>query len=632
MRGPDPNHFPPTLGDRDLRLLAQGRHDRLYEKLGAHLRTIEGVEGASFAVWAPGARAVRVVGGGGDHLDQPMRKLDPAGIWEVFVPGVQRGSSYNYEVEVTDGVIRKTDPVAFATQAPPGTAALVFSSDYHFEDDEWMQRRSRRNAISSPMSIYEVHLGSWRRHSDGSSLTYRELASILPDYCLDMGFTHVELLPVAEHPFRGSWGYQITNYFAPTARFGDPDAFRMLVDCMHQAGIGVIIDWVPGHFPKDEWALASFDGTLLYEDPDPQKGKHPDWGTLVFDYGRAAVRNFLISNTLYWAEEFHVDGFRVDAVASMLYLDYSRKKGEWTPNQFGGRQNLEASQFITELTNSLHAHHPDVLMIAEESAAFPGVTKPVAEGGLGFDFKWNLGWMHDTLQHFRRSAYSRPRHEADLTFTLMYAWSERFILPLSHDEVVHGKGSLIGKMIGDKAQRLASLRCLLAYMWAYPGKQLLFMGGEIAQEREWNHDSSVEWELLGDRGHAGVQRLVQDLNHLYRETPSLWQQDVSPEGFRWTTESDAHNNVVSFFRIGTGEDEDLICICNLAPVLRRGFRIGMPKPGLFQEVLNTDAVVYGGAGRRDNGAVVTATDEPGQALEHSAQLTLPPYTVIWLRG
>ena len=500
--------FPATLDERDLLLLTEGNHDRLYDKLGAHLRQIDGVEGVSFAVWAPNARNISVIDWRASDARRrhPMRKLEPGGIWELFVPGLGTGAAYNYEVTTAGGeVVLKTDPVGFATEVPPGTASIVFSSQYEFHDDGWMERRVSWDPVSSPVSIYEVHLGSWRRHPDGRSLSYRELAAALPAYAADMGFTHVEFLPVAEHPFGGSWGYQTTNYFAPTARYGDPDDFSFLVDSLHHAGIGVIIDWVPAHFPKDRWALARFDGSAQYEDANPQKGEHPDWTTLVFDYGRAQVRNFLISSVLFWARRFHIDGFRVDAVASMLYLDYSRKAGEWTPNRLGGRENLEAVQFITELTSTLHDQHPDVVMIAEESGAWPGVTAPVADGGLGFDFKWNLGWMHDTLEHFSREPARRRSHPGDLTFTLMYAWSERYILPLSHDEVVHEKRSLLWKMPNDESNRAASLRSLLAYMWAYPGKQLLFMGGEIAQEREWNHDSALDWDLLDHISHAGVQ-------------------------------------------------------------------------------------------------------------------------------
>jgi 1,4-alpha-glucan branching enzyme len=624
--------FPATLDDLDLRLIAQGNHLRLYDKLGAHRREFAGVTGISFALWAPNADAVRVVGQhrDGTELSLTMRKLEPGGVWEAFGAEVPDGATYAYEVTTAAGVVTKADPLAFATAPPPATTSVVFSSRYTFEDQEWIERRQQWDSAVSPLSIYEVHLGSWRRQSDGRSFSYRELASTLPDYVVEMGFTHVEFLPVAEHPFRGSWGYQTTSYFAPTARFGNPDDFRFLVDALHRAGVGVIVDWVPAHFPKDPWALARFDGTPLYEDADPQKGQHPDWGTLVFDYARPQVRNFLIASTMFWAERFHIDGFRVDAVASMLYLDYSRKKGEWKPNRLGGRDNLEAVAFITELTEKLHADHPDVMIIGEESGAWPGVTKAVRDGGLGFDFKWNLGWMHDTLEHFSRAPERRRHHGDDLTFTLMYAWSERYILPLSHDEVVHEKKSLLNKMPGDRNERFASLKAMLAYMWAYPGKQLLFMGGELAQEREWNHDSALEWDLLDDPAHAGVQRLVRDLNRLYRATPALWARDASPDGCRWTAQDDAHNSIVTFFRTGDSQAEHLVCVCNLAPVLHRSFRIGLPTQGPFREVLNTDAEAYGGRDTTNPGPIQAAA-YPAQAQPYSAPLTLPPLTTIWLQ-
>jgi 1,4-alpha-glucan branching enzyme len=630
----DPHSFSPTVTARDLQQLAEGTHPRLHECLGAHPRTVAGCDGVSFAVWAPNARSVRVAGSFNDWdgSDHPMRRLDRGGIWELFVPNPPNPVSYNFEVMTAAGnLVLKTDPVAFATEAPPSRASLFFDSAYQFGDEDWLDRRKTVDPHTSPLSIYEVHLGSWRRDDRRRSLNYHELSSVLVEYCTLMGFTHVEFLPVAEHPFRGSWGYQVSNYFAPTARLGDPDGFRLLVDSFHQAGIGVIVDWVPAHFPKDEWGLARFDGTPLYEDPDPRKGAHPDWGTLIFDYGRKQVRNFLISNALYWIEQFHIDGFRVDAVASMLYLDYSRKKGEWAPNKLGGRENLEAVQFLEELNATLDATHPDVLMIAEESTAWPGVTKPVRLGGLGFDFKWNLGWMHDTLSHFSKDPLRRRVDNDELTFTLMYAWSERYILPLSHDEVVHGKSSLLGRMPGDKHQRLATLKCLLSYMWAYAGKKLLFMGGELGQEREWDHDSSIDWSLLDDPGHAGVARFVADLNRAYRHSPELWERDASPEGLRWTAEDDAHNNVLSFFRTGARSHESLVCIINLAPVLRRDFRIAMPRTGSFVEVLNTDGEAYGGSDVRNPGTIV-ATGEPAQGLGQSAVVTLPPLAGVWLRG
>jgi 1,4-alpha-glucan branching enzyme len=581
----------------------------------------------SFAVWAPAARGVSVMENGVKH---PMRKLDPVGVWEMFLPKAASGLRYNYEVTTAVGdKVTKSDPFAFATEEPPGTASIVYAPQYRFTDEDWMLERVSSAPASSPLSIYEVHLGSWRRHRDASSLSYAELAASLPEHVRDMGFTHVEFLPVAEHPFRGSWGYQITNYFAPTARLGTPDDFRRLVDAFHATGVGVIIDWVPAHFPKDAWALARFDGAALYEDAHPHRGEHPDWGTLVFDYARPEVRNFLISNVLFWAERFHIDGFRVDAVASMLYLDYSRKEGEWTPNRRGGRENLEAVAFIRELTTKVHTERPDVLLIAEESGAWPGVTRPVPEGGLGFDFKWNLGWMHDTLEHFEREPGRRGDHQEDLTFTLMYAWSERYILPLSHDEVVHEKRSLIHKMPGDVTERLASLRSLLAYMWAYPGKQLLFMGGEIAQEREWNHDASIDWELLDDPAHAGIQTLVRDLNHLYLRLPDLWQNDDSPEAFRWTAQAGARSGIASFVRTSPG-GHHLICVCNLGPAMWDGFRIGVPASGPVEELLNTDASIYGGAARTN--PVTVSTSEPAQGLPHSTVVTLAPSSALWLHN
>jgi 1,4-alpha-glucan branching enzyme len=629
----DPYSFLPTFGDIDLHLVGEGSHRRIYEKLGAHLRTERGVGGVSFAVWAPNARSVRVVGdfNSWDGRLHPMRSLGSSGIWELFVPDVSEGAHYKFEVVSAQGkIVLKTDPYAFETEEPPGTACRVHQSRYQFTDDDWIRRRDAADHHTSPMSVYEVHLGSWRRGPDGSFLTYREMAPQLAGYCDEMGFTHVEFLPVAEHPFYGSWGYQVSNYFAPTARFGSPDDFRFLVDTMHEAGIGVIVDWVPAHFPKDEWALARFDGTALYEHADPRKGEHPDWGTLVFNYGRNEVRNFLIANALYWIDEMHIDGLRVDAVASMLYLDYSREQGEWVPNAFGGRENLEAISFMKELNTIIYGEHPGVLMVAEESTAWPGVSRPVHLGGLGFGFKWNMGWMHDSLSYFSKDPIYRRFHHNQLTFSMMYAWSENFMLPMSHDEVVHGKGSLFRKMPGDEWQRLANLRAMFAYMWAHPGKQLLFMGGEIAQYREWDHDSSLEWELLDDPGHRGVQRLVADLNRIYRGTPALWERDSSPEGFAWIDANDADNNVYSFYRTGAAPDEHLVCIANLSPIPHSGFRVGLPRPGRYEEILNTDANDYGGSGVGNLGSVLAETT-PWHGLDHSAMLTLPPLGVVWLK-
>jgi 1,4-alpha-glucan branching enzyme len=630
----DPYRFLPTLGEIDLHLAGEGSHRRLHDKLGAHLRTMAGIDGVSFAVWAPNARSVRVVGdfSSWDGRLYPMRMLGASGIWELFIPGLGDGDLYKFEIFTAQGdLVIKTDPYAFRTEAPPGQASVVHRPSHEFADDRWIKQRQKGSPQGSPMSVYEVHLGSWRQTPDGEPLRYRDLAVQLADYCSEMGFTHVELLPVAEHPFGGSWGYQISNYFAPTARFGTPDDFRYLVDTLHQAGIGVIVDWVPAHFPKDAWALARFDGTALYEHLDPRKGEHPDWGTLVFNYARNEVRNFLISNALYWIEEFHIDGLRVDAVASMLYLDYSREEGQWVPNEFGGRENLDAISLMKELNEVVHSEHPGILMVAEESTAWPGVSRPVYLDGLGFGFKWNMGWMHDTLNYFQRDPIHRRFHHNNLTFSLMYAWSENFMLPLSHDEVVHGKGSLIGKMPGDKWQQLANLRSLFSYMWAHPGKQLLFMGGEIAQIAEWNHDKSLDWHLTDDPGHAGVQNLVRDLNKTYRAIPALWELDHSPDGFRWIDANDADNNVISFYRASKTTDKHLVCVANLSPLPRTGFRLGVPGVGPYQEVLNSDADTYGGTNMGNMGEVVPEA-VPWHGLEHSAMITLPPLAVLWLYG
>jgi len=635
MRDVDLHAIEPTLGDIDLHLVGEGSHRRLWEKLGAHLRQVEGKSGVSFAVWAPNARSISVVGHFNDWkgAQHPMRHLGTSGVWELFIPGVGAGHLYKFEVTGADGsVVLKTDPFAFHTEVPGDgdPACIVHDPRYTFTDEAWLAERAEMVQQKEPLSVYEVHLGSWRRTPEGGNLTYKDLAPLLADYCKEMGFTHVELLPVSEHPFGGSWGYQVSNYFAPTSRYGTPDEFRFLVDTLHAAGIGVIVDWVPAHFPKDAWALRRYDGTALYEHEDPRKGEHPDWGTLVFNYGRNEVRNFLISNALYWIEEFHVDGLRVDAVASMLYLDYSREAGEWIPNEFGGRENLEAIEFLKELNSAVHGEHPGVLMMAEESTAWPGVSRPVHLGGLGFGFKWNMGWMHDTLHYFQRDAVYRKYHHNHLTFSLMYAWSENFILPISHDEVVHGKGSLLNKMPGDRWQQLANLKSLFAYMWAHPGKQLLFMGCEIGQEREWNHDQSLDWHLLDDPGHAGVQSLVRDLNRAYKGIPALWATDDSPDGFRWIDANDADNNVISFFRTA-GDGKHLVCVANLSPIPRMGFRLGLPAHALYEEVLNTDAEPYGGTNQGNMGEV-QAEKIPWHGLDHSAMITLPPLGVLWLYG
>jgi 1,4-alpha-glucan branching enzyme len=625
---------PPALGDIDLYLLGEGKHRRLFEKLGAHRMTHNGADGISFAVWAPAAREVRVVGdfNSWDGRANPMQKLGESGVWETFVPDVPDGANYKFEiVDIAGHLVLKTDPYAFATEVPPDTASKVYTPSYKFADDDWMTRRSSADPYAGPMSAYEVHPGSWRHGPDGAPLKYREMGSQLADYCIEMGFTHVEFLPVAEHPFGGSWGYQVSHYFAPSARFGTPDDFKHMIDTLHRAGIGVIVDWVPAHFPRDDFALARFDGTALYEHLDPRQGAHPDWGTLIFNYGRTEVRNFLISNALYWIEEFHIDGLRVDAVASMLYLDYSREEGEWVPNQYGGRENLEAIEFLKELNTVVHGEHPGVLMIAEESTAWPGVSRPLYVGGLGFGFKWNMGWMHDTLDYFTHDPIHRRYHHNQLTFSLMYAYSENFVLPLSHDEVVHGKGSLLNKMSGDPWRKFANLRSLFAYMWAHPGKKLLFMGGELAQYSEWNHDAQLDWAALQDHRHAGVQHLVADLNRIYRDTAALWEVDHEPEGFQWIDANDADNNVISFFRANKTHDEFLVCIANLSPIPRYNFRVGLPAKGAYVEALNTDSEAYGGSNVGNLG-VVEAEPIPWHGLDHSATVALPPLAVLWLRA
>ncbi len=633
----DPYRFWPTIGELDQHLIGEGRHERLWRVLGAHVREHQGVRGTSFAVWAPSARAVRVVGdfNGWDGRLHPMRSLGSSGVWELFLPGVGAGARYKYEILTPDGHLRlKADPLAFATELPPATASVVAESSYQWGDDEWLEARRATDPLHRPLSVYEVHLGSWRRVPEEGDrpLTYRELATQLVDYVAEQGFTHVELLPVSEHPYAPSWGYQVSSYFAPTSRFGTPDDFRALVDAFHARGIGVIVDWVPAHFPKDDFALARFDGTALYEHADPRQGEQPDWGTLVFNFGRNEVRNFLSASGQYWVEELHVDGLRVDAVASMLYLDYSRKEGEWVPNRHGGRENLEAVSFLQEFNTLMHGRHPGVLTIAEESTSWPGVSRPVYVGGLGFGHKWNMGWMHDTLDYFANDPVHRHYHHHRLTFGLLYAFSENFVLPLSHDEVVHGKGSLLGKMPGDAWQKLANLRALFGWMWGHPGKQLLFMGGELAQGREWADDGSLDWHLLDDPGHAGVQALVRDLNRLHRSEPALWTGDFDAAGFRWIDANDADQSCYSFLRLPVGEEvggRPVACLANLTPVPRWGYRVGLPQGGPWEVVLNTDATCFAGSGT-DVGPVLEVEDRPWHGEEHSVVLTLPPLGVVWL--
>jgi len=633
-RSRDPYAFLPTVGELDLHLVSEGRHQDLWERLGAHVREIDGATGVAFAVWAPSARSVSVVGDWNrwDGRVHPMRSLGGSGVWELFVPGIETGDRYKYEIRGADRVLRlKADPVALAAEEPPKTASVVFESQHRWRDGDWMARRPERRPHAEPVSIYEVHLPSWRWNplEGNRSLTYPELGEELGDYARDMGFTHVELLPVTAHPFSGSWGYQTTSYFAPAPTLGSPDDLREMIDRLHERGIGVMMDWVPAHFPRDDFALASFDGTALYEHEDPRRGAHPDWGTLIFNYGRNEVRNFLVASALFWLHEYHADGIRVDAVASMLYRDYSRPPGEWLPNQYGGREDLEAIGFLRELNEITHGREPGVVTAAEESTAWPAVSRPTSVGGLGFDLKWNMGWMHDTLDYFSYEPVHRRYHHDELTFSLVYAFTEQFVLPLSHDEVVHGKGSLLGRMPGDDWQRHANLRALFGYMWAHPGKKLLFMGGEFAQEAEWSHERSLDWHLLEQPRHAGVQRLVRDLNRMYREEPALWELDSEPAGFRWLVVDDRDSNVVAFARHSTG-GRTMVAVANLSPVPRTPYRLPLPSAGGWREVLNTDAEAYGG-GNLGNAGGVEAQERPWGGERFSADVILPPLAVLWLR-
>ncbi len=634
----DPYRFAPTLSDYDLHLLGEGTHYRIYDKLGAHVAHLDGVDGVIFAVWAPNARRVSVVGdwNGWDGRRHPMRLHPGNGIWELFVPDASVGARYKFEILSRSGELLalKADPFAFAFELEsPRTASVVTALDgYEWHDAEWMEARGRRRANETPMSVYEVHLGSWRRPSDGREfLDYGELARELGDYVVAMGFTHVELLPVMEHPFYGSWGYQTIGYYAPTRRYGSPADFMGFVDALHQRGIGVILDWVPAHFPRDANGLAYFDGTHLYEHADPREREHPDWGTRVFNYGRREVGNYLLANALFWLDRYHVDGLRVDAVASMIYRDYSRKPGEWVPNKYGGRENLEAIDFLKRLNEAVYAAHPGALTLAEESTSWPMVSRPVYLGGLGFGFKWNMGWMHDILDYLRFDPIHRKYHHNQLTFGLLYAWTENFVLPLSHDEVVYGKRSLLGKMPGDDWQRFANLRLLYAFMWAYPGKKLLFMGGEFGQSNEWNHDRALDWWLL-EAGpyHGALKALVADLNRWYRALPALHQQDHNQAGFAWMDCDDSQQSAVSFCRFGKDPDELVVCVYNFTPVVRRGYRVGVPRGGYYEEIANTDSRFYGGSDvGNDGGRQSEAIPWHGQP--HSLDLTLPPLAAVWLR-
>ncbi|KRA23212.1 glycogen branching protein [Microbacterium sp. Root61] len=617
----DPYRHAPTIGELDLHLIAEGRHEQLWRVLGAHVREDAGATGTAFTVWAPNARAVRVVGGfnGWDGTAHAMRSMGGSGVWELFVPAVGAGTVYKYEILTRRGEwILKADPMARFAEVPPATASVVTDSAYAWQDTAWMTRRAASRPVSEPMSIYELHFGSWR-----PGLSYRDAADELIEYVTGQGFTHIEFLPLAEHPFGGSWGYQVTGYYAPTSRFGQPDDLRYLIDRLHQADIGVIMDWVPGHFPKDAFALARFDGEALYEHPDPRRGEHKDWGTYIFDYGRNEVRNFLVANALYWFEEFHVDGLRVDAVASMLYLDYSREDGEWSPNIHGGRENLEAIRFLQEVNATAYKRYPGIAIVAEESTSFPGVTAPTDRAGLGFGFKWNMGWMNDSLQYIARDPMYRSHHEGELSFSFVYAFTENFILPISHDEVVHGKGSLFTRMPGDHWQKLANMRAFLAYMWGHPGKQLLFMGQEFGQLSEWSEGRGLDWWILEQPSHAQLQSFVAVLNRTYRAEPALWARDGEAAAFTRLGAPSWNPNVIAFARRDT-HGHAVVVVCNFSGEPVHGYELDLPEPGVWHEILNTDAVAYGGSGVGNLGLVHTHDGR-------RASMILPPLGVLWLR-
>lgn len=629
----DPFRFGPVMGELDEYLLGEGTHQRLWQVLGAHIITHEGVDGTHFAVWAPNAERLSVVGDFNiwDGRRHPMRRRGATGVWETFVPGLGEGATYKYEIRGPGGHLMplKADPVGFGSEHPPANASVVRRISGDFHDAGWMESRGSRQNVDAPISVYEVHLGSWRRAPGDRMLSYTELAEQLVDYAAQMGFTHIELLPVSEYPFDGSWGYQPVGLFAPTIRHGTPPEFRAFVDAAHAKGIGILLDWVPGHFPSDAHGLGRFDGTPLYEHADPREGFHQDWNTLIYNYGRTEVQNFLVSNALYWLEEFHIDGLRVDAVASMLYRDYSRKEGEWVPNRDGGRENYEAIAMLQRMNIVAYGESPGVMTVAEESTAFPGVSRPVNHGGLGFGFKWNMGWMNDTLSYMHKDPIHRKYHHHQMTFGLHYAWSENYILPISHDEVVHGKGSMLGKMPGSGDEKFANLRAYYGFMWAHPGKKLLFMGQEFAQGAEWNHKQSLDWHQLDLPAHAGVQALVRDLNRVYRETPALHINDTRPEGFEWIESNDAEASVYSWIRKGAATDAMVVALVNMTPVDRQ-YRVGLPAGGHWAELLNTDAAAYGG-GNRGNLGGVTAEQVPWHGRPWSALVTLPPLSAVYLK-
>jgi len=630
----DPYRYGRVITDYDLYLFGEGSHTRIYDKLGAHSMTIGSAEGVHFAVWAPDAMRVSVVGDFNDWDGRvhPMRRLGASGVWEIFLPAARIGHHYKFELRTRHGeILVKSDPFGFGFEVPPLSASIVTRADHEWRDGDWMtQRGDAQSWFRRPMAIYEVHLGSWLREEGGRFLTYRELASRLIPYVKDMGYTHIELLPVMEHPYAASWGYQVIGFFAPTSRFGTPSDFKAFVDACHQSGIGVILDWVPGHFPKDAHGLARFDGTALFEHADPRQGEHRDWGTLIFNYGRNEVRNFLLSNALFWLQEYHADGLRVDAVASMLYLDYSRHHGEWVPNRFGGRENLEAIDFLRQLNSQTHAEAPGSITIAEESTAWPSVSRPTWLGGLGFTYKWNMGWMNDILVYARTDPVYRKWDHRHLTFSMLYAFTENFILPFSHDEVVHGKGSMFGKIPGDDWRKAATLRTLYGFMYAHPGKKLMFMGDEFGQGREWNHDESLDWHLLGQPLHAGIHRFVRDLNHVYAAERALHEVDFDPAGFQWIDCNDSENSVVSLIRRSQDGAEFVVAVLNFTPVPREGYRVGVPEGGAYRELVNSDAGYYGG-GNVGNGGVITTEPIPDHGYDDSLSLRLPPLGFLLLK-
>ena len=635
----DPYRYLPTVGEMDMYLFGEGRHERLWDALGAHVREYddpmggvdgtpgEKVTGVSFAVWAPNAHAVRVIGSfnGWDGRCHAMRELGSSGVWELFIPGVKAGDVYKYQILNANWEwVDKADPMERSHEIPPATGSVVVDSKHEWHDEEWMERRAATDPHNGPVTIYELNALSWRKDMNN----YRELADKLVPYVQKMGFTHVEFMPLAEYPFTGSWGYQVTGYYAIDSRLGGPDDFKYLVEKLHEAGIGVIMDWVPAHFPKDAFALGRFDGTPLYEDPDPTRGEHPDWGTYIFNFGRNEVRNFLVADACFWLNEYHMDGLRVDAVSSMLYLDYSREPGQWHPNIYGGRENLEAIDFLKEANATAYKNNPGIMMIAEESTAYPGITAPTDAGGVGFGLKWNMGWMHDTLQYLHESPINRKWHHDEITFSMVYAYSERYVLPISHDEVVYGKGSLFGKMPGDNWQKYAGVRALFAYQWAHPGKKLTFMGNELAQWGEWDHDNSIDWDCLNWQEHASVQRLVADLNKLYKQTPAIWSQDFTPDGFQWLTSDDADHNTLSFVRIGT-KGEECVVVVNFSGEAWSDYQVALPHGGRWTEVLSTDSTVYGGSG------ISNGTFEADAGEYHSrptsARITVPALAAVFLK-